>query len=539
MVEQEIGMNNPGIIPTPNKIDINNGILAVDSIKAIVSVGELSTIADYLCNCLKDIGIDLLLKSDNDGHFGSIILERITETDFSEEEYELEIDEEKISLKAGSDTGLFYAVQTLRQLLSSCEHKGLPTSLQCMKIYDKPRFSWRGYMLDESRHFLGKDHVKKMLDWMAYLKLNRFHWHLTDEPAWRIEIKQYPKLTEIGSRGSYSDLNSPPAYYAQEDIREIVEYAKARHIVIIPEIDMPGHAGAANRSYPEFSGGGSELCPEFTFNPGNEGAYSYLENILREVTDLFPGQWLHFGGDEVHYGNEQWNHDPLVQKKMKENKYTTLKEMEFYFIERMSAFINKLGKTPIGWDEIVNSSIPSDKAAVMWWRHDQTNVLAEACKKGFKVILSPRSPCYLDFVQHESHLWGRQWADKEDFDVLQQLYNYPESKSVSDILLDSVLGIQVNLWTETVKGTERAEFMTFPRLFALAEAAWTHKGNKDIQSFNRRLEKIFPELDCQGTAYFNPFDLNSTPEIKGVEKASGGKLLEEEIGEPAGSALKG
>jgi hypothetical protein len=443
------------------------------------------------------------------------------------ERYSLVIEPGSIRIQGGSRAGIFLGIQTLRQMLPLFPGEARSRVIPCGVIKDAPRFSWRGYMLDESRHFFGKAYVKKILDWMALLKLNRFHWHLTDEPAWRIEIKKYPRLTGVGGCGSWSDPDAPREFYTQDDIREIVDYARDRHIVVVPEIDMPGHATAANRAYPEFSGGGSERCPEFTFNPGREETYAYLEGILREVAGLFPGQWIHFGGDEVHFGNEQWNHDPHVQAMMQREGLTTLKQVEFYFIERMAAFIKSLGKTAIGWDEIVGSNIPPGDAAVMWWRNDRPKDRDEAVKKGYQTILCPRIPCYFDFIQDPAHKWGRR--TQGNFGTVDQLYMYPDAGDVPVHGADRIIGVQGNLWTEYVKGAARADFMSFPRMFALAEAGWTPQEAKDPASFHRRLKRFFPVMENRGTTYFNPFDPQATPEVPGVDKKQGPARLEEEI----------
>jgi len=504
------------IIPLPNTIAPGPGACDLQPGVAIrCGSPQLTEAADSLRDDLAELGI-VATES------GQPI--DLTLAPSEREAYELEISPGGITIQ-GDEAGVFYGVQSLRQLLMLRE--GAAPSVPCCRITDRPRFSWRGYMLDESRHFFGKEYVKKLLDWMALLKLNRFHWHLTDEPAWRIEIRKYPKLAEVGGRGCYSDPSAPVAFYTQDDIRDIVEYARRRHIVIVPEIDMPGHATAANRAYPEFSGGGSERCPDFTFNPGNEATYAYLEDILSEVADLFPGPWLHLGGDEVHFGNEQWNRDKHVQALMAREGIETLKDVEFHFIRRMSAFLKSLGKTCVGWDEIVDSGVPADQAVVMWWRHDLPGMRDAAFGHGFNTILCPRVPCYFDFVQHGSHDWGRRWQGA--FGTVDALYGFPTEADIPVDSPDLVMGIQGNLWTERVRGGARADFMSFPRLQALAEAGWTDPGNKGLSSFHQRIERMFPLMKQAGIAYFDCLHPAATPEIPGVDKATGAAALEEEI----------
>lgn len=520
-----------GIVPAVKKLSAGTGDLKLrDGMDVTVQYADprLRSAADLIARHLSESGIKA---GDNpsSGNASSVRFslaiapERIREP----EGYRLRLSEGAVEIEGHCPAGVFHGVQTLRQLLPSGSEPNDELNIPGVEIFDFPRFSWRGFMLDESRHFFGKEYVRKILDWMALLKLNRFHWHLTDEPAWRIEIKAYPRLAEIGASGSWSDPEAPPAFYSQDDIREIVAYAAERHIVIIPEIDMPGHATAANRAYPEFSGGGSQRLPEFTFNPGREETYAYLETILDEVMDLFPGPWLHFGGDEVHYGNEQWATNPDVQSLMRKHGLPDLKAVEFHFIKRMADFIVRRGRTPVGWDETVDSSIAPESAAVMWWRHDRPEALATALRKGYATILCPRIPCYFDFVQHGSHQWGRRWQG--DFGTVEGLYRYPDEAIIGADACRHIIGISGNLWTERVKGAARADFMIFPRLFALAEAGWTHDSEKNLESFNRRAAKMFPVMDAEGTSYFNHLAPESTPEIPGVDKATGPGQIEEEM----------
>lgn len=510
------------LIPAPNFQKTLSGNLTLSADRAVHIVcphPRLSDVAKQVADVLRKAGlqtrthesgvmepaqaVELMLSGQEAGH---------------PEGYRLRITEKGVKISGKTPAGLYYGVQSLRQLLPVDPHRSGEIVLPCLEVRDEPRYPWRGFMLDESRHFFGKDYVKKILDWMAFAKLNRFHWHLTDEPAWRIEIKAYPRLTEVGSTGSWSDPEEPAAFYTHEDIREIVAYAAERHVTIVPEIDMPGHATAANRAYPAFSGGGSERCPEFTFHPGKAETYTYLETILTEVMELFPGPWLHFGGDEVHFGNEQWQTDPHVQALMKTENLPDLQAVEYYFITRMAGFIAENGRTPIGWDEIAESPIPADSAALMWWRHDLRHILEISLKKGYKTILCPRIPCYFDFVQHDAHAWGRRW--EEAFGMVGDLYGCPDRLDLPEAGREHIIGLSGCLWTEQVKGTDRADFMAFPRLFALAEAAWCQEATKDIDSFKKRLEALFPLLEAEGTRYFNCLHPARTPEVAGVNNAT-------------------
>lgn len=404
-----------------------------------------------------------------------------------EEAYVLEVTKRKITVRASSETGYFYGMQTLRQeVAAGAVYRGV--------IKDAPRYGWRGYMLDESRHFFGMEKVKQILDIMAYYKLNRFHWHLTDAPGWRIEIKAFPELTRAGAVGNFSDPDAPAAFYTQEQIREIVQYAAERHIEVIPEIDMPGHATASNRAYPAYSGGGTEKNPDFTFNPGKEETYAYLGQILTELAGLFPSHYIHIGGDEVSFGSEAWNADADVQALMTREGLNTLKEVEGYFIRRMADKVHQLGKVMMGWDDMMECGISSEQNALLWWRHDKPERLQAMIDGGFPVVLCPRRPLYLDFVQHESHQVGRRW---NGFCPLEDVYAFPQKDD------PHILGMQGNAWTEHIHTMDRLDFMTFPRLIAMSEAAWTQPDRKDYDDFCRRLEQAYLYLDQQHVFYFD------------------------------------
>jgi len=430
----------------------------------------------------------------------------------NEESYRLTVNDKKISIKASTTAGAFYAFQTLRQMIIFGKNK-----IPCVEIKDQPRFEWRGFMVDESRHFFGKEKIMQLLDVMALHKMNRFHWHLTDEPGWRIEIKKYPNLTLIGGKGNYHDPDAAAKFYTQEDIKEIVRYASARFIRIIPEVDMPGHATAANRAYPEFSGGGSPRYPDFTFNPGKEGTYTYLTNILREISNLFHSPYLSTGGDEVSFGTEHWSVDEDVQKLMKREQLKDLKEVEGYFNHRMADSVKGMNKTLVGWDEMVDTKIDPANSIVMWWRHDKTDQLVKALDLNYKVVLCPRIPLYFDFVQDKSHEWGRKSRGAGCTEEL--VYNFPpDSLPGFKEKRSQVLGIQANLWTEVIQNNERFDYMTYPRISALAEAGWTQNSQKNYEGFKVRLKDMLSYFDQLKLNYYNPFDPSKTPEPAGVKR---------------------
>lgn len=427
----------------------------------------------------------------------------------NKEAYVLQIKPDGITIKGGSPSGVFYGIQTLLQELNN-------GGLQCGKIQDAPRYEWRGYMLDEARHFSGEKRVKQLLDLMAYYKMNRFHWHLTDAQGWRIEIKQYPKLATVGGEGCHSDPDTPAQYYTQKQIRDIIAYAKERHIEIIPEIDMPGHATAANKAYPEYSGGGTEEHPEFTFNVGKEETYTYLTNILKEVASLFPSPYLHIGGDEVAYGSQAWETDPYVQALMKREGLKSVKEAERYFMHRMTDTVRTLGKTLVGWDELLDLNVKQNKTIIMWWRHDKPDYLRTSLAKGYTTIMCPRKPLYFDFVQYKDHRRGRTW---DGFCPLEDVYTFPDKWfsewGIPDTDLSHIKGIQANAWTELMHTKERVDFMTFPRLCALAESAWSQPTVKDYNKFLLRLDDAFTLFDKLNIYYFDYRNPQHHPEPSG------------------------
>ncbi|GAA4186257.1 beta-N-acetylhexosaminidase [Sphingobacterium ginsenosidimutans] len=433
------------------------------------------------------------------------------------EAYRLNIDRKGIAIYASDRSGIVNALASLEQVITGAERKGNAFLLPVLNIEDKPQFGWRGFMLDESRHFFGKEKVKSLLDWMAFYKLNKFHWHLTDEPAWRLSIQKYPWLAQVGGIGNYLDPYAPVQYYSQADISEIITYAAERNIEVIPEIDMPGHATAANRAYPFLSGGGNEKHPDFTFHPAKNTTYTFLTDVLREVKTLFPSVYIHLGGDEVAFGSDAWDNDIKVQELKKTVGLKSNKEVEAYFIRRMADSVAGINGRIIVWDEMVDAKLAKDQTVMMWWRHDKPEQLNKILDKGYQVILTPRLPMYFDFVQQENHKYGRKWG--KGFNPLQDVFDFAGSQ------LDSlgkrkkqVLGIQANLWTETVTNVSRLDYLVFPRIAALAEAAWAPGTGRNFDEFAKKLKKHLPLYRDQGLYYFDPFT-DSNPEPAVIKKS--------------------
>ena len=502
------------MIPRPTRVEEASGIWQIAD-GATVKIGEIPNAELILERLSQATGKDL--KAAKDGEAADIVfaLEKPSVED-GPSGYRLQISEKGAQLSAGTDEGLFYAAESLGQIVQATPRAKI-RSVPAVTITDRPRFAWRGYMLDESRHFSGEAAVKRLLDAMARYKLNRLHWHLTDSPGWRIEIKKYPKLTSIGGRGNETDRSdtAPVQFYTQEQIKRIVGYAAARQITIIPEIDMPGHADAAVLAYPEHDGGGMiqkgnpKKWPNFTFNPARPETLAFLDDILKEVAVLFPNAgMIHFGGDEVNFGWKKWTELPDVQALMKKEDLKDLPAIEGWFNRRMATKINGLGLRTGGWDEIAERGLPTDKTVVFWWRHDKPGVLRKALDDGYPVVLCPRAPMYLDFLQDLSHKNGKKW---NAVNQLENIYEFPAGLKLSETDEKQVLGLQACLWTETCLTQARRDFLTWPRLVAVAESGWTAPSRKDFASFQARLKPQLGWLVANGIATWDPF--GKPPEV--------------------------
>lgn len=412
--------------------------------------------------------------------------------DIPAEAYELHIKKSGIVIKASDEAGRFYALQSLNQLAEE-------ETMYCGVIKDEPRFKWRGFMLDEARHFFGKEQVKQVLDMMARYKLNRFHWHLSDDQAWRIEIKAFPELTTVGGIGSYSDSKAPAKYYTQDEIREILAYAAERHIEVIPEIDMPGHASAFNRVMPALKGN------DRTVNPGKEETYATLKTIYSELAGLFPGRYIHIGGDEVNKNG--WDNLPEVKALMEKEGLKSLNEVEEYFCRRLADIITSLGKNVVAWDDLIDSGTSPEGKVMLWWHTEHPEFLGQGADKGFDMVVCPDRPFYLDFVQDPD--------DKEGHLVWIKAVNY--MKEIYEYKIEDnpkVIGVQSNLWSERVITNPRREYMIYPRILALAEKAWSLDSNIDYSAFLKRVEKEYKYLDSKDIFYYDFRNPERHPEPK-------------------------
>ena len=425
----------------------------------------------------------------------------------SPEGYRIECTRKKVSITAGSGAGLFYGLQTVIQLLDA--EGTMPTGV----ITDEPQFAYRGLMLDVSRHFFGKEFIKKQIDAIAHFKMNRLHLHLTDAAGWRIERKKYPRLTEFAAWRSkalwkdwwfgdrlYAQEGSPEAhggYYTQDDIRELVKYAADRYITIIPEIEMPAHSEEVLTAYPELSCT-HEPYKQADFCVGNEKTYEFLENVLAEVIELFPSEYIHIGGDEA--GKASWPSCPLCQKRMEENGLENVNELQSYLIERIEKFVNSKGRQIIGWDEILEGGL-APNATVMSWRGTEGGLAA--VNSGHKAVMTPGGYCYLDSYQDAPHTQPMAFGP---YMPLQKVYSYNPREGLNAEQAQLIYGIQGNLWVEYIPTEELVEYMIYPRILAIAEIGWSNPAERNYDEFKQRAITAVNKLRSKG---YNAFDLEN------------------------------
>lgn len=506
------------LIPQPVEVKQGSGVYTLTATGSIgynqpearnaaeMLAAKINTATGFKFNAsnTKNAGILILLNSANDKKIG-------------DEGYELNVTAKGVMIRANKPAGLFYGVQTLLQLLppeieSKTAATGVIWSVPQVQIMDYPRFAWRGIMLDVSRHFFSKQDVMTYIDEIARYKYNVFHWHLTDDNGWRIEIKSLPKLTQVGAwrvprYGRFGERDDPkpfePAtdggFYTQDDIREVIRYAAARNITIVPEIDVPGHSMAALASYPElscqkkevfvnpgthfadwFDNGTFRMNIENTLNPSDEKVYEFLDKVFSEVAALFPCPYIHVGGDECYKG--YWKDDPGCQALMKQLGIRHVEDLQGYFMGRVEKILESKGKKLLGWDEILEGGI-SPNATVMSWRGIKGGI--EAAQMGHQVVMTPTTFAYLDYNQ------GDQTIDPPIYAGLRTQKSYSFEPVPDGVDAKYILGGQGNLWTEQVPTLHYAEYMTFPRAWALAEVYWSQKSAKDWNGFTKRMEAHF------------------------------------------------
>ena len=429
----------------------------------------------------------------------------------SPESYTLSVTSQRIEIRATSGAGLFYGMQTLLQLMQPASTGSY--SVPSVEIEDTPRFAYRGLMLDVSRHFSTKEFIKKQIDALAYYKINRLHLHLTDAAGWRLEIKKYPLLTDFAAWRTdptwkkwwnggrkylrYDEPGASGGYYTQDDIREILEYARQHYITVIPEIEMPSHSEEVLAAYPQLSCSG-EPYKNSDFCVGNEETFTFLENVLTEVMELFPSEYIHVGGDEA--GKSAWKTCPKCQKRMKDEHLANVDELQSYLIHRIEKFLNNHGRRLLGWDEILQGGI-APNATVMSWRGEEGGIAAVT--SGHHAIMTPGAYCYLDSYQDAPY---SQPEAIGGYLPLKKVYAYdPVPASLTAEQAKLVYGVQGNLWVEYIPTPEHVEYMIYPRMLALAEVAWSAPERKSWPDFHTRALSAVADLQKKG---YHPFDLS-------------------------------
>lgn len=513
--QSEIISINPQIIPTPNNLEIRQGIFLLSKNTEISYDGEFEVVGDLLKSYLKPA-----LENPKGVENKITFIKDSTIT--NDEAYSLEVNPIYIGIKAKTEKGAFYAFQTLRQLLPTdledgkkfADKKGI--AIPAVIIEDQPQFPYRGMHLDVSRHMYSVEFIKKYIDAMAMLKMNTFHWHLTDDQGWRVEIKKYPKLNEISSFrdetliGHYSDQphqfdgKKYGGFYTQEQIKDIVNYAEERMITVVPEIEMPGHSQAVISAYPELGCTSIKDKVEVATKWGvfeniyctKDETFGFLEDVMDEVLELFPSKYIHIGGDEAPKTN--WKTCKNCQARIKSEGLKDEHELQNYFITRMEKYLNSKGRQIIGWDEILEGGL-APNATVMSWRG--TDGAVEAAKSGHNVVMTPTSHCYFDYYQSDNEIEPTAIGG---YLPLEKVYGFnpiPEELNAEET--KHVLGAQGNIWTEYMPTEKQVEYMMFPRILAMSEVVWSKPKNRNYQDFITRVENFHKRLDVLDINYAN------------------------------------
>lgn len=518
--------NKHAVIPTPYSVVKQDGTFTLDEGIKYVQLMDDEGLSRMIRNSIYTVVSNKFSAKGEKIFLVGINPQTVKEQDG----YKLNISENAIKLTGNNKNGILNGFQTFLQLLPAIRTNEV-IKIPCMEIYDYPKFSWRGLHLDVSRHFFSPEAIKQYIDLMAMYKLNVFHWHLTDDQGWRIEIKKYPRLTDVGAwrvdRLSKTWSNRAPAnsgeqatyggYYTQEQIKDIVTYATQRGITIVPEIDVPGHSSAAIAAFPSLSCiqqpqtviTGGQYPKEFQTSlcVGNDSVLRFVENVFAEVMSLFPSKYIHIGGDEV--DKSFWYKCPKCQNRMKQENLKSLEELQSYFINRVEKFVNSKGRQIIGWDEILEGGL-APQAAVMSWRGEAGGIAAAKMKH--KVVMTPGSPLYFDHYQAGPE--GEPLAFG-GFNSLQKVYEYnPIPKELSEQEGKYVLGAQANVWTEFISSVSHLQYMILPRIAALAETVWTPIEKKSFIDFSKRINKHFRMYDQKGWSYSKGnFTVNIVPKI--------------------------
>ncbi|PKQ61818.1 hypothetical protein BZG02_14420 [Labilibaculum filiforme] len=491
------------IIPKPARLIHSEGSFLLEKTTSIVfseGIENKEILASYLSDQITELTGLRIQKNSSDKVFATnlISFQLVQDVEWGEEEYSMIIDQNGVLIEAVSASGFFYGIQSLLQLIPL---EGAP-EVPFVKILDEPRYSYRGMHLDVCRHFFSVDFIKKYIDLMAMYKMNTFHWHLTEDQGWRIEIKKYPKLTEVGAWRTEKDGSRYGGFYTQEQIKEVVAYATDRYITVIPEIELPGHSVAALAAYPELAcnEGPFEVENEWgvfddVYCAGKESTFEFLQNVMLEVIELFPSKYIHIGGDEC--PKASWEKCPLCQKRMKEEGLKNEHELQSYFIQRMEKFLQTKDRRIIGWDEILEGGL-APEATVMSWRGIAGGI--EAAKQHHDVIMTPGTHCYFDHYQDVNYIEPTAIGG---FTSLQKVYEFePTPVELNDEEAKYILGAQANVWTEYMHTSDRVEYMVAPRICALAEVVWSRKQQRNWKDFQTRLNHHYSLLKQKNIHFF-------------------------------------
>ncbi len=500
------------IIPQPQQVTMADGgfTLSPKTVINVIKVADDLTPACTFMSTLVEKSFGQPLSVVN-GEMKRDAINIAVDPSMRADAYDLTVGKKAIDIKAGSSKAVFYAMQSLRQMMPVGVEKGEKMDkirIQNVRIQDEPRLAYRGTMLDVCRHFFTVDEVKTFIDMLALHKLSVFHWHLTDDQGWRIEIKKYPKLTEIGSQrkqtvigkntGKYDGTPYGPYFFTQEEIKDVIQYAADRYITIIPEIELPGHALAALASYPELgcTGGPYEVCqmwgvfPE-VFCPGNEKTFEFWEGVLEEVAELFPGEIIHIGGDEC--PRDAWKKCKKCQARMKKEKLKEEGDLQNYVVHRIEEFMKTKGKRILGWDEILEGDV-SKTAIVMSWRGKKGGI--EGAKRGNEVVMVPNDYAYFDYYQAKP-------VENEPFGIggyvpVEKVYSLDPTEGLTPEEGEKIIGVQANLWAEYITTFSHAQYMLLPRMAAIAEVGWTPVAKKDYDNFLKRAKLMTQRYEALG-----------------------------------------
>ena len=523
------------IIPKPVSLETADGKFVVNSKTAVTAPEVLENEGQLLVEMISlASGVDVPFEINGSGNIHLNLDDSIE----NEEGYTLSVSYDQVVVSGKTPKGVFYGIMTLRQLQSAATGTeataASEVTIPAVTIKDHPRYQYRGMHLDVARHFFPVDFIKRYIDLIALHKMNTFHWHLTEDQGWRIEIKKYPRLTEIGAYrngtivghhpGSENDQKRYGGFYTQEEIKEIVAYASERHVTVIPEIELPGHSSAAIAAYPVLScfpdeptvvthdmisdkskgiqaAGTPKIVQETwgvfpdVYCAGKEDTFAFLQDVLDEVIPLFPSDYIHIGGDECPKAN--WERCPNCQKRIKDEGLHDAHELQSYFITRIEKYLNAKGKNIIGWDEILEGGL-APNATVMSWRGTEGGI--EAAKQHHDVIMTPNHSCYFDHYQSEDH--ANEPLAIGGNTTVAEVYAYePTPDDLNEEERNYILGAQANLWTEYIKTTDYAEYMILPRMTALAEVVWSPKEQKDCDDFYTRLQHFTHIYDAMGLNY--------------------------------------